>query len=178
MIRKSKIIKVTELAILCTMSIILLLLLRIPIIFNAPFLKYDPSDIPIVIGVTLFDLNSGFKILLAVTLIQGFLFSGSGIVGMIMHLISSGIFIALFNITYKLGNAIIKVAMTSAIMTLLIIPINYIFMKLYLGIPTEVIKVLILSATIPFNLIKFSLNSALSILFIKIASNHISKEIK
>lgn len=178
MIRKNKIIKISELSILCTMSIILLLILRIPIIFNAPFLKYDPSDIPIVIGVVLFDINSGFKILITVSLIQAFLLSGSGFIGMIMHLISSGLFLIIFDIIYKKfsNHKTMSIMLITIIITILIIPVNFIFMKLYLGMPEEIIKILIISSTIPFNLIKFFLNSTLSILFIKSISKYIKQE--
>ncbi|NLN97988.1 MAG: ECF transporter S component, partial [Eubacteriaceae bacterium] len=46
--------RLTEMAVLAAMSIILVATIHFPIFPAAPFLEYDPADIPIFIGTFMF----------------------------------------------------------------------------------------------------------------------------
>ena len=51
---KIKTKQLTQMAVLAAMSILLVYLIHFPIFSAAPFLEYDPADIPIFIGTFLF----------------------------------------------------------------------------------------------------------------------------
>ena len=85
--------KTTKLCImgmLSALSIVLVFLVRIPILPEAPYLEYDPADIPILISSYLYGPISGLAVTLIVCILQGITFSsGSGIIGIIMHFFAS-----------------------------------------------------------------------------------------
>lgn len=151
-----------QLSLFIAISVVLMMLLRIPLIPTAPFLEYDMADIPIIIGTLLFGLPAGFIILLVVSIIQSFLFGGNGFIGLIMHFISSGAFITCVALFYgrkqKFKSAIIGISIGIIAMTILMIPMNYIFTVNFYGIPKEVLDSLIWPAIVPFNLLKGIIN--------------------
>jgi len=52
-------------------------------------------------------------------------------------------------------------------MTALMIPLNLIFTAIFLNLPMEAVKNIILTAVIPFNIFKTAVNSILTILLYK-----------
>ena len=70
--------KLAKLAMMTAVSIVLLLLIRIPWP-AAPFLEYDPADLPIYITAFAFGPVEGLIVTLVVCLIQAFGLGGSGI---------------------------------------------------------------------------------------------------
>lgn len=170
--KKKSTIKLAQLSLLTAIAIILLMLIRIPIIPAAPFLVYDMADVPIIIGTLMYGTIPGIAILLAVSLIQAFLLSGDGIVGLIMHFCSSGALILCIGLADKyIGNKIHKkhilhivigMILGTIAMTLVMIPMNYIFTVNFYGVPKEMLDSLILPAIVPFNLIKGTVNCALA----------------
>lgn len=84
--------KLTTIAMLAAVSIVLVALIRIPFP-PAPFLEYDPADIPIFICTFLYGPVAGLGLTLVVSVIQGTTVSaGSGIIGIVMHFLATGAF--------------------------------------------------------------------------------------
>lgn len=169
---KNKTNKVVKMAMLCALSIVLMLLIRFPIIPSALFLEYEPADVPILVGGFLYGPLSGLILTIAVSLIQAATVSASsGWVGLIMHIISTGTFVLVASFIYKkyhtnLG-AIIALISGCLCMTFIAIPSNLFFTVRFWGMPYKAVKDMIPSAIIPFNMIKSGINSIIAILVYK-----------
>uniref|UniRef100_UPI003AB1823D ECF transporter S component n=1 Tax=Anaerotignum lactatifermentans TaxID=160404 RepID=UPI003AB1823D len=61
----------TALGMLGAISLILVATVHFPIIPAAPFLEYDPADVPILIGTFAFGPVAGFLLTVVVSIIQG-----------------------------------------------------------------------------------------------------------
>lgn len=170
------------LAIFAAISIVLVAFVRIPIIPVAPFLVYDMADIPIVIATILLGLPASLTVLFITAFIQAFLFGSNGFVGLIMHFISSAGFMITLSLLYKKNksfkSALAGLSLGTIVMTLIMIPMNYIFTVNFYGMPYEVLNNLMLPAIIPFNLIKGIINSIISLILIKSLLPFINNYIK
>ena len=77
--------KLTTLAMLAALAIVLVALIHFPLVPAAPFLEYDPADIPIFIGTFLFGPAAGLALTAVVCVIQGVTVSAaSGPIGIII----------------------------------------------------------------------------------------------
>ena len=116
--------KLTTLAMLAALTIVLVALIHFPLVPAAPFLEYDPADIPIFIGTFLFGPAAGLALTAVVCVIQGVTVSAaSGPIGIIMHFLATGTFVLLAGNLYRahrtrkaalLGLAAGTLAMTGA----------------------------------------------------------------
>ncbi|MDD2220341.1 MAG: ECF transporter S component [Clostridia bacterium] len=160
----SKTQRLTRMALLAAVSIVCILLIQIPIIPAAPFLKYDMADVPILMGAFMLGPLAGIEILVAVSAIQAFFMGGDGIIGLLMHVISSGTLIGvaclIYNKTGKSTKAmILGLVAGSLAMTVMMIPLNLIFTSLFMDVPLDKVISMLVPAIIPFNLLKAGLNS-------------------
>lgn len=174
-----KTIYLVQLSLLAAISIVLVCFVRIPLIPTAPFLEYDMADIPITIGTLLFGLPAGLITLLIVAIVQSSLFGVNGFIGLIMHFISSGAFICCTSLIYRKKNtlkgAILGASLGVVAMTLLMIPMNYIFTVNFYGIPKQTLDALIWPAIVPFNLLKGVINTVISLVIFKALQPFIKK---
>ena len=153
------------LAMLSAVSIMLVALIRIPFP-GAPFLEYDPADVSIIIATLLFGPASGIIVTLIVSILQGItVSSSSGIIGIIMHIFSTGIYVLVIGLINKKGNnrVVLAVSLGALAMTLSMIVWNMIFTPLFMGQPFETVKAMLLPIIIPFNLIKSVLNGMIAV---------------
>ena len=164
--------KLVRMAMLAAISIILLLVIRIPIFPGAPFLEYDMADVPVLLGAFTMGPAAGLMILFVVSLIQAFMLGGNGIIGMIMHFFASGALVVMASFIYRrfgqnTKSLIVGLIMGGLLMTALMVPFNLIFIPMLFGVETSVVTAMILPILIPFNLIKAGLNSVLFFLLFK-----------
>jgi riboflavin transporter FmnP len=164
--------KLVKLALLSALSILLMMVIRFPIIPSAPFLEYEPGDVPALIGAFLYGPGAGLLITTVVSLIQATTVSaGSGWIGAIMHMVATGTMVLVAGLIYKrmhsFKGAVIGLLAGSVGMTLVMIPLNLFFTTRFLGVPVEAVKAMIVPIIIPFNLIKAVGNSALTVLVYK-----------
>jgi len=164
--------KLVRLALLSALSILLMMVIRFPIIPSAPFLEYEPGDVPALIGAFLYGPGAGLLITTVVSLIQAITVSaGSGWIGAIMHMVATGTMVLVAGLIYKrmhsFKGAVIGLLAGSVGMTLIMIPLNLFFTTRFLGVPVEAVKAMIVPVIIPFNLIKAVGNSALTVLVYK-----------
>ena len=164
---------IATVGVLSALSIVLVLLIHFPIFPAVSFLEYDPADIPIIMSTALFGPLWGLLMTAVVAVVQGLTVSaGSGVYGIIMHIIATGAFI----FTYWLALAVIRRIrrgkekdhpyLTSAIasvfgaiaQTAIMIPANLIITPLFMGVDVSVV-VQLLTFIILFNLIKASVNA-------------------
>ncbi|HZX46774.1 MAG TPA: ECF transporter S component, partial [Clostridia bacterium] len=148
--------KIVKLALLSALSILLMLVIRFPIIPSAPFLEYEPGDVPALIGAFLYGPGAGLLITAAVSLFQATTVSaGSGWIGAIMHMVATGTMVLVAGLIYRkvhtFKGAILALAAGALGMTLAMIPLNLYFTTKFLGVPVEAVKAMIVPIIVPFN---------------------------
>lgn len=172
--------KLTTMGVMAGLSVALVFFIHFPIFPQAPFLEYDPADIPILITTFAYGPLAGFLVTLVASVVQGFTVSAhSGPYGIIMHIISTGSYVLTAGIIYnfkhsRLGAGIgllCGVWTSAAVMA----AANLIITPLFLGAPVEAVKALLLPAIIPFNLIKAGINGVIVFLLYKPISNFIKE---
>lgn len=159
--------KLTLMGIMVALSIILVYTVRFPIIPAAPYLEYEPGDIPIFIVTFLYGPLSGLLTTIVVSVVQGITVSASsGIIGIIMHIFATGSYVLVAGNIYKLkknrSNEIISLLSGIAIWVLSMCFWNIIFTPIFEGFPREAIVKMLLPVFVPFNLIKAGINSIIT----------------
>ncbi len=161
----SKSRKITIIGVLTALCLISVALIRIPIVL---FLKYEPKDVIITIGGLIFGPAVSFMTSFLTSLLEMFVLSDTGILGMIMNVLASVCFACPAVIIYRKGrsmkSAILGLFTGAMIMTAVMILWNYIITPIFLKVPREEVVKLLVPAILPFNLIKSGLNSGLILL--------------
>jgi riboflavin transporter FmnP len=169
----------TTMGVFAAISVVLVLLVHFPLIPAAPFLEYDPADIPILIVAFAYGPVAGLTVTLVAALVQGLTVSAaSGLYGIIMHILSTGSFVFAAGLFYRFKHTkkgaalalIVGVLVSAAVM----VPANLIVTPIFMGAPVAAVKALLLPAIIPFNLIKSGVNALITFFVYK----HISRLIK
>ena len=163
---------VTHPALLAALAIVLVALIHFPLVPAAPFLEYDPADIPIFIGTFLFGPAAGLALTAVVCVIQGVTVSAaSGPIGIIMHFLATGTFVLLAGNLYRAHRtrkaALLGLAAGTLAMTAVMCVCNLVFTPLFMGSPVGEVVKLLLPAIIPFNLAKAAINSVITYLVYK-----------
>ena len=168
---KVNVLQMVQLAMLAAIAIVLVAFVRIPLVPSLDFLKYDMADAPILIATLLFGIGPGMAVLVVVSVIQAFCFAGDGWIGLFMHVVASGALVALTGVFYQRWKnwkgLVTGLALGTLAMTLLMIPMNYIFTVNVYGTPKEVVDAMMLPGIIPFNLLKAGLNSVIAAVLFK-----------
>ena len=161
---------IARLAMMTAVSIVLLMLVRIPFP-PAPFLVYDPADVPIYISAFAFGPAAGLIVTLIVCLIQAFMLGGDGLYGFLMHFVATGIVAVVIGMMYKKQKtrkrAVISLVTGVIVATVVMCVMNLIVTPLYMGAPREAVIAMLPTAIIPFNLIKAGLNAVITFLLYK-----------
>lgn len=169
--------KITSLGMLGAISIILVAVVHFPIIPAAPFLEYDPADVPILIGTFAFGPMAGFLLTIVVSIIQGMTVSAAsgGPIGIVMHIFATGscVLIAgnIYNRNKTRKSAAIALLIGALVMTTAMVLMNLILTPIFLGQSMETVIKMLVPAIIPFNLIKAGLNCALTFVLYKSISH-------
>jgi riboflavin transporter FmnP len=176
---KTNVKKIATMGVLTALSLVLMYVIRFPIIPAAPYLKYEPADIPMLIGALLFGPLAGLAVTAVEATIQTLLFAEGGLVGLVMHLIATGTFVVTAGLIYKKMHdrkgATIGLICGTIAMTLIMIPLNLVIQPNFYGVPIETVKSLLIPAIIPFNLIKAGLNSVVTFIVYKSISKVVQK---
>lgn len=160
----------TRLAMMTAVSVVLLMLVRIPFP-PAPFLVYDPADMPIYITSFAYGPIAGLVVTLVVSLIQAFALGGDGIYGFIMHFVATGISAMVIGSVYQRNKtkkcAVKSLVLGTLVMVVVMCGVNLIVTPIYMGVETKVVLAMIPTVIIPFNALKAGLNSLLTFLLYK-----------
>lgn len=169
---------IARLAMMTAVSLVLLLLVRIPFP-PAPFLVYDPADVPIYITAFAFGPVAGLIVTLVVCLIQAFMLGGDGLYGFLMHFVATGIVAVVIGIMYAScktkKRAVISLATGVVLATAVMCVMNLIITPLYMGAPREAVVAMLPTAIIPFNLLKAGLNAVLTFVLYKRVSGFLHR---
>lgn len=175
---KNSTAKLAKLALMIAISCVLVLLIRIPFP-PAPFLVYDPADIPIYITTFAFGPVSGLVVTLLVSFIQAFLLGGDQIYGFVMHMLGTGILCIIagnmYNHKKSKKEAIMALVVGVVAMTAMMCVANYFVTPLFMGAPREAVVAMLVPVIIPFNLLKGGINAAITFLVYKRISGFLHK---
>lgn len=168
-----------KLALMTAMSLVLMFIVRIPFP-PAPFLVYDPADIPIYICTFAYGPVAGLVVTFIVSFLQAFALGGDGIYGFVMHFIATGVVAVMIGWMYKrnktkktaLRALILGIFVTTAIMCVM----NIFVTSAFMGVEKSVVIAMLPTAIIPFNLIKFSINAVVTFLVYKRISGFLHNE--
>lgn len=165
---------IATLGIFTAISVALVLLIHFPIFPAAPYLEYDPADIPIYLITFMYGPVCGLIVTVIVSFIQGYTVSaGSGIIiiGIFMHIASTGTYVVVAGFIYKkfrtFKGALLSMGVASITLVAVMALWNIVLTPLYTGMPREAILKLIFPIIIPFNLIKVTINSVLTLILYK-----------
>ncbi len=176
--RSERTIKITKTAMLAAISLVLILLIRIPFP-PAPFLVYDPADIPILIGAFAFGPLTGIILTVIVSFIQAFMLGGDGIIGFFMHVVATGAFVLVAGHIYKhkktRKGAVIALICGTIVMTVTMLLWNLLVTPFFLGVPREAVMAMLATVILPFNLLKAGLNAFVTFLTYKSISRFLHK---
>ena len=170
---------IARLAMMTAVSIVLLLIVRIPFP-PAPFLVYDPADVPIYITSFAYGPAAGLIVTLIVCFIQAFMLGGDGLYGFLMHFVATGIVAVVIGLMYaksKTKKRAIAALVTGVIVaTAVMCVMNLIITPLYMGAPRSAVVAMLPTAIIPFNLLKAGLNAVLTFILYKRVSGFLHRE--
>ena len=165
-------------AMLVAISVVLVYIIHLPLIPAAPYLEYDPADIPILIGAFAFGPVAGIIITVIASGIQALTVSAtSGIYGFVMHVIATSTLVIVSSVIYRLRHtrlgAVVGLVCGTIAMAAVMMVANHFITPFYTGMATEAVDALLIPAILPFNLIKAGINSAVTFVVYKVISKHI-----
>lgn len=157
--------RLVMISLLAAMSFVLMYAVQIPLVPAAPFLKWDPSDLPNVLGGLVLGPGAAFLIALVKCLLF-LLFKGSeGPVGAFMAFASSAALAVPCAIIYRRWSNhfgfIAGLLAGTALLTITMGIVNYFWALGVWGIPAEHRLGLLQTAILPFNLLRGVISSLL-----------------
>lgn len=155
-------------AMLCAVAYIVVWLLQ-PV--KVQFLSFEIKDSILAIGAFLYGPISALTSVTLVALLELVTFSGTGIIGLIMNVFSSALFLCPAAIIYK-RNRSLKGAVEGLICGVLcttagMVLWNWLITPLYMGVSREQVVGMLLPLFFPFNLLKASVNAVVTLLLYK-----------
>ena len=160
---KQKLQRLTTAGVLAALSLVLMVTIRFPIFPSAPFYEMEFADVPILICSSLLGPWYSLATLLVVCAIQTLTVSASsGIIGFLMHFLSSGLMILTIYFVRKLlkdkGNRIQGVVLSSifgcVVVVLVMIPMNIWLTSAFMSLSLDAFVKTILKVCVAFNMIK------------------------
>ena len=153
---------------LCALAYVAVALIRVPVV---AFLKYEPKDVFLVIGAFLYGPLPGLAMTAAVSLVEMVTVSDTGLIGLVMNILSSGLFVVTASAVYQrrrtLPRAVIGLVAGAVAMTAGMLLWNYLITPLYMAVDRAAVAGMLLTVFLPFNLLKAGLNAALAVILYK-----------
>ncbi|MDO5324899.1 MAG: energy coupling factor transporter S component ThiW [Clostridia bacterium] len=167
---KNKTHRLTLMAMFAALAYIVMLVGRFPI-SSVDFLKYDPKDVILVICGFILGPMPALLVTFVVSVIEMLTVSSTGLIGLIMNVLSSAGFACTAAFVYKkrhsLRGAAVGLVLGALVMTALMLLWNYFITPYYMGMPREAVAAMLVPVFLPFNLIKSALNAAIAMLIYK-----------
>lgn len=170
--------RLVVLAMLAAISVVLVWAVHVPLIPVVSFLEYDPADVPILIATMAYGPVAGVVLTVVVSVIQGLTVSaGSGIYGIIMHIIATSTLVLVAGTVYRLrhtrGGAVLGLVLGTLAMGLVMMPANHFITPAFTGWPVAQVDALLIPGILPFNLLKAGLNSGVTFVVYKTVSRYL-----
>ena len=162
--------KLTTIAILSALAMVLNLLIQFPIMPTVSFLSYDPKDIIIVIAGFIYGPLTSFLMSLLCSFLE-IVFRGGNLLDILMNVISTCTFACIATTIYKYKHtkkgAILGLTCGVLGCTVSMTLWNYIITPIYYQMPRSAVVSMLLPGIIPFNILKCTLNAALAMVIYK-----------
>lgn len=156
--------KLVVLSMLSAIGFISMMLIKIPVI---GFLKYEPKDIFITFAGFIYGPLAALACGIVTALLE-LPFSSTGLIGMVMNIVSTAAFACTASLIYKkrrdIYSAAIGLLSGVAVMSVSMLLWNYLISPLYMGVTRAEIVPLLTSMFLPFNLLKAGINAAITLL--------------
>ncbi|HSL93060.1 MAG TPA: ECF transporter S component [Bacillota bacterium] len=153
-------------SLLIAMSYALMFALQIPLVPVAPYLKYDPSDVPTLVGSFVFGPVAGVTIAFVKAALFLITKGDSGPVGAMQNFVASGTFALVAGLIYRRFSTkwgVLAGLMAGGLaMTSVMIPVNYYWALGAYGIPQAAHLELVRTAITPFNLARSAMSTVLT----------------
>jgi riboflavin transporter FmnP len=167
-------------AMLCGLSYAAMFFSRsLPPLVAMPPLKYDPKDIFIIIGGFFYGPFVTVGMSVIVSLIEMITVSTTGPYGLLMNIVSTCAFVFPATAIYKkfksLKGAVCGLGFGVVFMAAVMMLWNYIITPLYIKAPREIVAGMLIPVFLPFNLLKGSLNAAVTMAVYKPLSKALRK---
>lgn len=174
-----KTIRLVKMGVMVAISVALVYLIHFPIFPVVSFLEYDPADIPILIGTFAFGPLAGIVLTVVTSVIQGLTVSaGSGLYGIIMHVIATGVLVTVSGLIYKRKKtrktAVVALLSGMAAMAVVMMGANMIITPIFMGVPASAVWGL-MPFIVGFNVIKAGINGAVTFILYKRIANFLRK---
>lgn len=167
-VRDARTRRLVLLAMCSALAYVLMVAIRIPIVL---FLKYDPKDVILAFAGLLFGPLASAAVSAVVSLVEMVTVSDTGIIGLVMNILSSCSFACTAALIYRrrrtMGGAVLGLVAGALLQTAAMLLWNYLLTPLYMHQPREEIAAMLLPVFLPFNLFKGSTNAALTLLLYK-----------
>lgn len=152
----------------CTISYLVMVFCRVPVVL---FLKYDPKDVIVTMGGFFLGPPAAFFISLTVSFMEMFSVSDTGLIGFVMNVVSTCSFACTASLIYRkvhnFKGVFAGLLCGSLLMVVVMLLWNYCLVPLYTGIPRETVTNLLLTAFLPFNVLKSGLNMLITLFLYK-----------
>ncbi len=162
--------RLVVIAMLCALSYISVLVIRIPIV-PSDFLKFEPKDAIIATAGFIYGPLASIAISVIVSFLEMFTISNTGVIGLLMNILSSCAFSCTAAVLYRrfrsIKGAAAGLTLGCVIMTVVMLLWNYTMTPIYMGVPKSAVLAMFPTVFIPFNLLKGTINSALTLLLYK-----------
>ncbi|MDR0858453.1 MAG: ECF transporter S component [Oscillospiraceae bacterium] len=164
--------KLARMAIMTAIAVAFSFIPSFPIIPVVSFIRYEFSDLPILISLFAFGTPWGLGIAV-ISIFINFLIGGaeSGPYGMIMHMLAIGAYVLAAGLIYRSNksrkSAIIGMLVGVIAMTAIMIPANLIITPLFMKVPVAAVEDLLIPGIIPVNLIKGLITAVLTFIVYK-----------
>lgn len=137
-----------------------------PVFMAVPYLTYDFGDIPILLGAFAMGPGAGFTITVITAVIMGMFQTSGGIVGVVMHILSSGSLAIVAALVYRRfhnrrGALLGLIAGTVALVATMVAAWLSIVPAFWF-IPLPKVVDMLLPIVVPFNLIKGALSGTIT----------------
>ena len=160
--------RLSVMAMLVALSFVSVALVRVPVVL---FLSYEPKDVLLTIGGFLFGPIPGILMAIVVALLELVTISSTGVIGLIMNIVSSGLFVGVSSLIYHkkrtLSGAVIGLVVGAFCMAIGMVLWNHLITPLYMDVSREVVSGMLLTTFAPFNLLKGGINAALTMVLYK-----------
>ena len=164
-----KLRRLTVMAMFTALAFAAVAFVRIPVML---WLSYEPKDVLLTIGAFLLGPIEGIVMTVVVALLELVTISNTGLIGFVMNVFSSCLFVCTASIIYHrkrtLAGALIGLICGALLTTGGMILWNYLITPLYMANTTrEQVAGMLIPLFLPFNLLKSALNATLTMLLYK-----------
>ncbi len=160
--------KLVLLGVLSAVAFVLMATVQFPILPQAPYLRYDPSDAVALLGGALYGPGPAVAVVFLKDVLY-LLFRARGPFGPLADFVAAATFVAATSWAYHRGRGPLPArllraaALGTLARVLVMIPANFVILYLQFGMPPERVAGMLLPVIVPFNALKAAANALLAL---------------